>query len=126
MLEPLAWYWSHWPGRHGLVDLSAPRSADAGAPASNITPSARDLNSNTPLDRNVQWFRGGLVSKAQRLCASLNSRLESNKEEEKSNRPFQVLDLYWHSPESGGVQSKPLSKKTISPPCEGWREEAVD
>jgi len=31
----------------------------------------------------VQQFRGGLVFKAHRLCVSLNSRLESNKEEEK-------------------------------------------
>jgi len=31
----------------------------------------------------VQRFRGGLVCKDHRLCASLNSRLESNKEEEK-------------------------------------------
>jgi len=30
----------------------------------------------------VQRFRGGLVLKAHRLCVSLNSRLESNKEEE--------------------------------------------
>jgi len=29
----------------------------------------------------VQRFRGGLVFKAHRLCESLNSRLESNKEE---------------------------------------------
>jgi len=29
----------------------------------------------------VQRFRGGLVFKAHRLCVSLNSRLESNKEE---------------------------------------------
>jgi len=34
------------------------------------------------LHRNVQQFRGGLVFKAHRLCVSLNSRLESNKEEE--------------------------------------------
>ena len=34
------------------------------------------------LHRNVQQFRGGLVFKAHRLCASLNSRLERNKEEE--------------------------------------------
>jgi len=34
------------------------------------------------LHRNVQRFRGGLVFKARRLCVSLNSRLESNKEEE--------------------------------------------
>ena len=31
---------------------------------------------------NVQRFRGGLVYKAHRLCVSLNSGLESNKEEE--------------------------------------------
>ena len=30
--------------------------------------------------RNVQRFRGGFVFKAHRLCVSLNSRLESNKE----------------------------------------------
>ena len=30
---------------------------------------------------NVQRFRGRLVSKAYRLCVSLNSRLESNKKE---------------------------------------------
>ena len=35
------------------------------------------------LHRNVQRFRGGLVFKAHRRCASLNSRRESNKEEEK-------------------------------------------
>ena len=35
-----------------------------------------------PLRRNVQRFRGGLVFKAHRLCVSLNSRLESNNEEE--------------------------------------------
>jgi len=29
----------------------------------------------------MQRFRGGLVFKADRLCVSLNSRLESNKEE---------------------------------------------
>ena len=34
------------------------------------------------LYRNVQRFRGGLVFKGHRLCVSLNSRLESNKEEE--------------------------------------------
>ena len=33
--------------------------------------------------RFVERFRGGLVFKAHRLCVSLNSRLEGNKEEEK-------------------------------------------
>ena len=37
--------------------------------------------------RNVQRFRGGLVFKAHRLCVALNSRLESNKEEEELDRP---------------------------------------
>ena len=32
--------------------------------------------------RNAKRFRGGLVFKANRLCVSLDSRLESNKEEE--------------------------------------------
>jgi len=32
--------------------------------------------------RGVKRFRGGLVFKAHRLCVSINSRLESNKEEE--------------------------------------------
>ena len=31
----------------------------------------------------VQRFRGGLVCKAHRLCVSINSRLESNKDEKK-------------------------------------------
>jgi len=35
---------------------------------------------------NVQRFPGGLVFKALRLCVSLNSRLESNKEE-KNKKP---------------------------------------
>ena len=35
------------------------------------------------LDGNVQRFRGRLVFKAHRLCASLNSRLGSNTEEAK-------------------------------------------
>ena len=33
------------------------------------------------LHRNMQRLRGGLVFKAHRLCVSLNSGLESNKEE---------------------------------------------
>jgi len=37
------------------------------------------------LSRNVQRFRGGLVFKAHRLCALLNSRLASNKEEEEGH-----------------------------------------
>ena len=36
------------------------------------------------LTANVQRFRGGLVFKAHRLCVSLNSRLERNKEEERA------------------------------------------
>jgi len=35
-------------------------------------------------DQNVQRFRGGLVFMAHILCVSLNSRLESNKEEEEN------------------------------------------
>ena len=35
---------------------------------------------------NVQRFRGRLVFKAHRLCVSLNSRLEIDKEEEEVHR----------------------------------------
>ena len=39
----------------------------------------------------MQRFRGGLVFKAHRLCVSLNSRLESNKEEEETcTKPIRV------------------------------------
>ena len=41
------------------------------------------IEGGQPLHRNVQRFRGGLVFKAHILCASLNSRLESHKKEEK-------------------------------------------
>ena len=37
------------------------------------------------LGMNVRRFRGGLVFKALRLFVSLNSRLESNKEEEEED-----------------------------------------
>ena len=38
------------------------------------------------LQTNAQRFRGGFVFKAHRLCVSLISRFESNKEEEKCSR----------------------------------------
>ena len=38
-------------------------------------------------NRNVKQFRGGLVFKAHRLCVSLNSGLESNKERQKDLVP---------------------------------------
>ena len=38
----------------------------------------------------MQRFRGGLVFKAHRLCVSLNSRLESNKEEENHAQPVNL------------------------------------
>ena len=37
---------------------------------------------NSRLESNKERFRGGLVFKADRLCASLNSRPEISKEEE--------------------------------------------
>ena len=42
---------------------------------------------------NVHRFRGGLVVKAHRLCVTLNSRLESKKEEEKKDLPTRRLEL---------------------------------
>ena len=47
------------------------------SPATLPTPKSPIMNAVTR-----QRFRGGLVFKAHRLCASLNSTLESNKEEE--------------------------------------------
>ena len=40
----------------------------------------------------MQRFRGGLVHKAHRLCVSLNSRLESNEEEEEEE-PYLEKEL---------------------------------
>ena len=37
------------------------------------------------VDINVKRFRGGLVFKAHRLCVSLDSRLESKKEQEEDS-----------------------------------------
>jgi len=48
---------------------------------------------NKLLGRNVKRFRGGLVFKTLRLCVSLNSRLESNKEEEGEDRCGRCLEL---------------------------------
>jgi len=57
------------------------------------------------LHRNVQRFRGGLVFKAHGLCVSLNSRLESDKEEEKKNS----ANIRQSGPESGpGFHAKVL------------------
>jgi hypothetical protein len=50
------------------------------------------------LHRNVQRFRGGLVFKAHRLCASIRSRPESNKEEERG-----PLRYFSRGPVSGRV-----------------------
>ena len=48
----------------------------------------------------MQRFRGGLVFKAHILCVSLNSRLESNKEEEEDMNisplgAARALDKVW-------------------------------
>jgi len=53
---------------------------------SNPNPTTSQL-----LHRNVQRFRGGLVSKAHRLFVSLNSRRESNKKKKRRGAPL-VLD----------------------------------
>ena len=45
------------------------------------------------LHRNLQRFRGGLVSKAHGLCVSLNSRLEKNDEDEEEGWRTQTRGL---------------------------------
>ena len=44
----------------------------------------------------MKRFRGGLVFKDHRLCVSLNSGLESNKDEEKSIRLGLIIE--WNNP----------------------------
>ena len=56
------------------------------APPPVETPCEYDEQLLELLRRIVQQFRGGLVSKARRLCASLNSRLESNRKEEEESK----------------------------------------
>jgi len=51
---------------------------------------------------NVQRFRGGLVIKAHRLCVSVNSRLESNKEEERWTMVPAVRELEGAARQLGG------------------------
>ena len=77
--------------------------------------------------RNVQRFPVGLVFKAHRLCVSLNSRLESNKEEEEGRRLIAVLlpskkPGFFKKPEKFGQGFEPLpgkSGKTLSPDFSG-------
>ena len=67
----------------GGYERSAKASASPSSPAP-ATSTSGICPPHTPrslLHRNVQRFRGGLAFKAHRRCASLNSGLESNKEE---------------------------------------------
>ena len=59
----------------------------------------------------MQRFRGGLVFKAHRLCVSLNSRLESNKEEEE--------DVEDGGDQGRGSRGCPPGKREFKVP---WRE----
>ena len=62
----------------------------------------------------MQWLRGELVFKAHRLCVSLNSRLESNKEDE----------------EEAGCESSTPRRPCVTcpkelPPFSLWRQGAL-
>jgi hypothetical protein len=48
------------------------------------------------LHRHVQRLRGGLVFKAHRLCVSLNSRPESNKEEKEDGQEAVATPCRFH------------------------------
>jgi len=90
--------------RHPLANL-VQSVAEPVRPNSKSPPSAPRQCRAQPNQarRNVQRFRGGLVFMAHRLCVSLNSRLESNKEEKKNQArscaktetafPWQVCQL---------------------------------
>ena len=51
------------------------------------------LSQSERIHRNLQRFRGGLVSKAHRLCVSLNCGLESNNKREQDWRRAAPLRL---------------------------------
>ena len=68
----------------------------------------------------MQRFRGGLVFEARRLCVSLNSRLESNKEEDEILESGAVLvergTLIPLSPVTGALcTGLPRSEETAPP-----------
>jgi len=78
----------------------------------------------------VQWFRSGLVFEAHRLCVSLNSRLESNKEEEKGLDRY--IDRYryrWIDSNLDAVAGLPGSLEVLGGrggcPC-GRQEECLE
>ena len=87
--SPLAW-------RLGLKVGSKPRKT-RGKALMKGSCSFR-LREESPLHRNVKRFRDGLLFKAHSLCVSLNSRLESNKEEEEESpltcSEFEALGLH--------------------------------
>ena len=72
------------PNRRILVPRTSLVSALKDAPRPSVC-TRRRRNSG---HRNVQWFRGGLIFEAHRLCVSLNPRIESNKEEEEFGPPL--------------------------------------
>jgi len=67
----------------------------------------------------MQRFRGGLVFKAHRICVSLNSRLESNNEEEKKWSHARIMHitrahLSRHAPSSGAAKGARCQHTTES------------
>ena len=64
-----------------LTVLYVPYSLDRDAPPQPRQCRSRGAERGHAREDTLQRFRGGLVSKAHRLCVSLNSRLESNQEE---------------------------------------------
>ena len=63
----------------------------------------------------MKRFRGGLVFKAHTLCVSLNSRLESNKEEGESTRlgPYGGVQLFL-PPELWGMRDQVHTPKLFA------------
>ena len=69
----------------------------------------------------MQRFRGGLVFKAHTLCVSLNSRLESNKEEEA--RALQLLGGLDRAAQVNSVPIKVSKVNKKAPPPRRWPRE---
>jgi len=88
----------HPPGPPGGHRYGSSRKRKGGQRLPALPPRVRPLALRSHhcagakiLHRNVQRFRGGLVFKALRLCVSLNSRLESNKEREVPKSVRQIV-----------------------------------
>ena len=65
----------------------------------------------------MQWFQGGLVFEAHRLCVSLNSKLESNKEETRLKGGSGLCSRRWCRRCARPSPSRTATSRFSSRPC---------